>query len=86
MILISTHLILQKIDLQDIDLSPLRTCVALGWTNLKANALHNIDLAPLSFCVNLKEIELTDNPLQSVDLSHLPTGVRVKYGDYVRIT
>ncbi len=62
---------IQNTSIEEIDLSPLSTCISLEKLDLEDNLLHSIDLSPLSNCPNLTIIKLGRNPLEEIDLNPL---------------
>jgi hypothetical protein len=63
---------LNDLEITQIDLSPLSSCITLKKVNLGINELQSVDLSPLAYCVNLQILDLGINEIQSIDL--IPLG------------
>ncbi|MFW9786171.1 MAG: leucine-rich repeat domain-containing protein [Candidatus Thorarchaeota archaeon] len=59
---------LRQNDIDNIDLTPLKSCTNLRELFLSENYLQSIDLTPLSSCINFCNLHLDSNQLQSIDL------------------
>ncbi|MFX0174519.1 MAG: hypothetical protein ACFE9L_21790, partial [Candidatus Hodarchaeota archaeon] len=57
--------------LNEVDLSPLSSCLNLKNLQLSMNELITLDLSPLAACTNLESLSLYNYQLREVDLSPL---------------